>query len=60
MNFKDFFLPSSNFYEQIIPTGHTFEGQCTARFKNVDTAIGGSSNDICIEALPGGAPMSLV
>ena len=27
----------------IIPTGHTFEGQCTARLRSLDTAIGGSS-----------------
>ena len=25
----------------IIPTGHTFEGQCTARFWSSDTEIGG-------------------
>ena len=36
MNFKDSFLSSS------IPTGHTFEGQCPARLRNLDTAIRGS------------------
>ena len=30
----------------IIPTGHTFEGQCTARLRSLDTAIGGSSKDV--------------
>ena len=29
--------------QAIIPTGHTFDGQCTARLRNLDTAIGGSS-----------------
>ena len=47
MNFKDYFLSSSKFYGQsIIPTGHTFEGQCTARLRSLDTAIGGSSKDV--------------
>ena len=32
----------------IIPTGHTFEGQCSARLRSLDTAIGGSSKDIII------------
>ena len=30
----------------IIPTGHTFEGQCTARLRILDTAIGGSWKDV--------------
>ena len=30
----------------IIPTGHTFEGQCTATLRSLDTAIGGSSKDV--------------
>ena len=34
--------------QAIIPTRHTFEGQCTARLRNLDTAIGGSSKDGCI------------
>ena len=47
MNFKDYFLSSSKFYGQsIIPTGHTFEGQCTARLRSLDTAIRGSSKDV--------------
>ena len=40
MNFKDSVLSSS--------TGHTFEGQYTARLRNLDTAIGCSSKDIVI------------
>ena len=32
----------------IIPTGHTFEGQCTARLRKLDTAIGGSSKDVTL------------
>ena len=48
MNFKDSFLSSSKFYGQSYRLhGHTFEGQCTARLRNgLDTAIGGSSNDV--------------
>ena len=45
MNFKDSLL-SNKFYGAIIPTGHTFEGQCTARLRSLDTAIGGSSKDV--------------
>ena len=30
----------------IVPTGHTFEGQYTARLKSLDTAIEGSSKDV--------------
>ena len=29
-----------------IPTGHTFKGQCTARLRSLDTAIGGLSKDV--------------
>ena len=34
----------------IIPTGHTFEGQCTARLRSLDTAMGGSSVTLKEEA----------
>ena len=30
----------------IIPTGLPFEGQCTERLRNLDTAIRGSSKDV--------------
>ena len=43
INFKDSFL--SSILRAIIPTGHTLEGQCTARLRSLDTAIGGSSKD---------------
>ena len=48
MNFKDSLRSSSKFYGQSyrLPTGHTFEGQYTARLKSLDTAIGGSSKDV--------------
>ena len=45
MNFKAIpSVSSSKFY--VISTGHTFEGQCTARLGNLDTAIGRSSKDV--------------
>ena len=45
MNFKAIpSVSSSKFY--VISTGHTFEGQCTARLGSLDTAIGGSSKDV--------------
>ena len=47
MNFKDFFLTSSQFPRIIfISTGHTFKAWCTPTLKNLDTAIRGSSKDI--------------
>ena len=47
MNFKDSFLSIvEQILRAIIPAGHIFEGQCTARLRSLDTAIGGSSKDV--------------
>ena len=49
MNFKDSFLSIvEQILRAIIPTGQTFEGQCTARLRNLDTAIGGPSKDVLL------------
>ena len=45
MNFKDSFL-SSSVLLAIIPTGHTFKGQCTERLRSLDTEIGSLSKDV--------------
>ena len=45
MRFKDFFLSSSKSSELHI-AGDTFEGWWTSKFRNLDTAIVGSSKDI--------------
>ena len=45
MNLKRFLSIVRQTLRAIIPTGHTFEGHCTARLTSLDTAIGGSSKD---------------
>ena len=52
MNFKDSFLSSSKFYGQSYRSVfQTFEGECTARLRSLDPAIGGSSKDVLYFAL---------
>ena len=46
MNLKRFLSIVRQTLRAIIPTGHTFEGQCTARLRSLDTAIGGLSKDV--------------
>ena len=46
MNLKRFLSIVKQTLRAIIPTGHTFEGQCTARLRSLDTAIGGLSKDV--------------
>ena len=46
MNCKDSFLSSSKFYGQSYRPVTLFEGQCTARLRSLDTAMGGLSKDI--------------
>ena len=46
MNLKRFLSIVRQTLRAIIPTGHTFEGQCTARLRSLDTSIGGSSKDV--------------
>ena len=46
MNLKRFLSIVKQTLRAIIPTGHTFEDQCTARLRSLDTAIGGLSKDV--------------
>ena len=39
MNLKRFLSIVRQTLRAIIPTGHTFEGQCTARLRGLDTVI---------------------
>ena len=44
--FQRFLSIVEHIFRAIIPTGHAFEGQYTARLRSLDTAIGGSSKDV--------------
>ena len=44
--FKGFLAIVEQILRAVIPTGHTCEGQWTARLRSLDTAIGGSSKDV--------------
>ena len=44
--FKGFLSIVEQILRAVIPTGHTCEGQWTARLRSLDTAIGGSSKDV--------------